>query len=533
MSSYSESSSYGARRSFDIPHEGHLHRSSSSTTIHDSPSRKYGGVIGQLATYGTLNGPRVKHALDSDLDLAGLVDGERLGDTFEGLPVEEEQIKKFPKKLRPYYENMSRIRDHYQEVDELLSSALPSTIAEAFRPNQITVRVEDDADYTFPQRGRGHSAPVIIVQKHSGSVSEVKTKRGNSRDRSRSRARSERIEPIDLAEDEPLLPASQEREEKREKRNSLALNVNFGVNIILLLAKGLAVLSSSSVSLVASFVDAFLDFISTLIIFVSNVAMGHKGDRHKYPAGKKRFEPLGVLIFSVTMIASFVQVFIESFQRVLAARKGDVEVAELSWFGIGTMVATIVIKGIIWFWCSSMPSTAIRALAQDAENDVFFNIMSLGFPWLGGLLKWNLLDPIGGMVLSSYIIWQWCLTLHENFTNLSGKAADGGEVTRILYLVSRFKPVLQISYCEIYHIGDELIAEVDVVLPQTSTLHYAHDATETLQGLIESLEGVARAYVHADYSSENPAQHKVASSEVKKTKPENGVRRMSTVEETR
>ena len=54
-------------------------------------------------------------------------------------------------------------------------------------------------------------------------------------------------------------------------------------------------------------------------------------------------------------------------------------------------------------------------------------------------------------------------------------------MTRILYLVSRFKPVLQISYCEIYHIGDELIAEVDVVLPQTSTLHYAHDATETLQ----------------------------------------------------
>lgn len=71
--------------------------------------------------------------------------------------------------------------------------------------------------------------------------------------------------------------------------------------------------------------------------------------------------------------------------------------------------------------------------------------------------------------------------LTQRMDIVSGKAADGGEVTRILYLVSRFKPVLQISYCEIYHIGDELIAEVDVVLPQTSTLHYAHDATETLQ----------------------------------------------------
>lgn len=99
---------------------------------------------------------------------------------------------------------------------------------------------------------------------------------------------------------------------KSPSRNAILANpnpaVNFGVNIVLLLAKGLAVLSSSSVSLVASFVDAFLDFISTLIIFISSVAMGHKGDRHKYPAGKKRFEPLGVLIFSVTMIASFVQV---------------------------------------------------------------------------------------------------------------------------------------------------------------------------------------------------------------------------------
>lgn len=70
-----------------------------------------------------------------------------------------------------------------------------------------------------------------------------------------------------------------------------------------------------------------------------------------------------------------------------------------------------------WVWCSSIPSTAVRALAQDAENDVLFNILSLGFPWLGTLLGWNMLDPIGGMVLSAYIIWQWCQTLHENFIN--------------------------------------------------------------------------------------------------------------------
>ncbi len=74
------------------------------------------------------------------------------------------------------------------------------------------------------------------------------------------------------------------------------------------MSKGLAVLSSSSISLVASFVDSALDFLSTLIILGTSLAMGRKSERHHYPAGKRRFEPLGVLIFSVAMIASFVQV---------------------------------------------------------------------------------------------------------------------------------------------------------------------------------------------------------------------------------
>lgn len=51
------------------------------------------------------------------------------------------------------------------------------------------------------------------------------------------------------------------------------------------------------------------------------------------------------------------------------------------------------------------------------EYTVLFNIMSLFFPALGGLLKWRLLDPIGGMVLSAYIIFEWIKTLYENFQN--------------------------------------------------------------------------------------------------------------------
>lgn len=44
-----------------------------------------------------------------------------------------------------------------------------------------------------------------------------------------------------------------------------------------------------------------------------------------------------------------------------------------------TMVATIVIKGIVWVWCSRIPSTAVKALAQDAENDGKFKFQRNSF----------------------------------------------------------------------------------------------------------------------------------------------------------
>jgi len=45
------------------------------------------------------------------------------------------------------------------------------------------------------------------------------------------------------------------------------------------------------------------------------------------------------------MIASFVQVFIESFERAIG-RQGEPAV-ELSWIGMGTMLATIGVKAIL------------------------------------------------------------------------------------------------------------------------------------------------------------------------------------------
>ncbi|KAJ7134326.1 hypothetical protein C8R44DRAFT_770196 [Mycena epipterygia] len=369
----------------------------------------------------------------------------------------DEELKSIKKRsVREFYEHQNEILDGFLEVEEVLTSSLPGKIFGSF------VRQTDGPSVASP-------------------INE------------------------DEAERQPLLSDSESRETKRERADKIALNVNILVNIILLSTKGAAVAFSNSISLLASFVDAALDFLSTLIIWGADFAAKREDHGAKYPTGKKRFEPLGVLIFSVCMIASFSQVLVESVKKLFGEETG--EIGTLSLFGKATMVATIVIKSVIWVWCGRFKSTAIQALAQDAKNDVFFNVFSLIIPWVGEILAIRQLDPLGGALLSLYIIKEWIETLLENFVKLSGRIASRDHHFRILYLISRFKPVLEIAYLEVYHVGDELIVEVDVILPADTSLPYAHDVCEAIQYLIEALDMVSRAYVHLDYNSENPVQH--------------------------
>jgi len=149
----------------------------------------------------------------------------------------------------------------------------------------------------------------------------------------------------------------------------------------------------------------------------------------------------------------------------------------------------------------------MHAIAQDSENDAMFNMISLIFPILGQYLGLGILDPIGGAGLSIYIISEWVSTLADTTDKLTGKVASAQDAGRCLYLVSRFSLVKAISGFEMYHVGDTMVAEVDVVLPMSFKLKEAHDLGEIITYCIESLTGIERAYIHLDYNPSGQSGH--------------------------
>jgi len=285
----------------------------------------------------------------------------------------------------------------------------------------------------------------------------------------------------------PLLPKSHlekgstNDESSSDKRVLLAIQVNMAINVVLLAAKIFVVVLTNSVSLIASTIDSAMDLVSTLIIFFTSRWIAHSDEdtSYNYPTGKRRLEPIGIIVFSVFMQASFIQVLIESIQRLADERQGTVSITKV---GLIIMISTIFIKLVVWFAYRGFKNSSVRALAQDAENDVVFNFFSLLFPVVGTAISWGRMDALGGVILSLYIIIYWGFTLYQQVVNLAGRRASPAAHQRVIYLVTRFSPLVrQIQHVSVYSAGDNQIIETDIIVPADTPLPIAHNVGESIQ----------------------------------------------------
>ncbi|KAK7748710.1 hypothetical protein SLS53_000732 [Cytospora paraplurivora] len=229
----------------------------------------------------------------------------------------------------------------------------------------------------------------------------------------------------------------------------------------------------------------------------------------RFPVGRRRLEPLGILVFSIIMVISFGQILQESIGKLVPS--GVHETVDLGTLAIAAMAATIAVKGTIWFGCIRVKTTQVQALAQDCKTDVYFNTLSLLFPLIGKALDVWWLDPLGAAILSVFIIWDWAGTAFENVSRLSGSLVDDRLFRKVTFLMWRFSPIVEgFKSIKAYHAGDGVWVEVDILLDPYTPLMKSHDIAETLQYCLEGLPEVDRAFVTTDYTYSGPSGHSSA-----------------------
>ncbi|KAK9684092.1 hypothetical protein RND81_10G185900 [Saponaria officinalis] len=303
-------------------------------------------------------------------------------------------------------------------------------------------------------------------------------------------------------------PGSLTQDEMKQlaKSERLAVHISNAANVVLFVAKIYASLQSRSLAVIASTLDSLLDLLSGFILWFTSHAM-KTPNQYNYPIGKKRMQPVGIIVFASVMATLGLQILLESARDLITKSGPKMNHKQEMWM-IGIMVSVTVVKFILMIYCRRFKNEIVRAYAQDHFFDVVTNSVGLATAVLAVRFFWWI-DPTGAILIALYTICTWARTVIENVWSLIGRTAPPEFITKLTYLIwNHHEEIKHIDTVRAYTFGTHYFVEVDVVLPENMLLNQAHNIGETLQEKLEQLPEVERAFVHIDFEYTHRPEHK-------------------------
>eukprot|EP01088_Endostelium_zonatum_P014404 TRINITY_DN3164_c0_g1_i1.p1 TRINITY_DN3164_c0_g1~~TRINITY_DN3164_c0_g1_i1.p1 ORF type:complete len:498 (-),score=110.33 TRINITY_DN3164_c0_g1_i1:9-1502(-) len=289
---------------------------------------------------------------------------------------------------------------------------------------------------------------------------------------------------------------------------SLCVYGTFAINVLLLIIKMFAAISTGSLTVIASALDSFLDLFAGAVLFLTQyLSSRYQSETFSFPGGTSRIEPIGIIIFASTMSVATLQLMLAAVQRLLGGESAS-EI-KLDAISIGIICFTVFAKGSLYIYCSMIKgSESVSALQQDHRNDVVTNSFGLTMAFIAYYKYWWC-DPVGAIAIGFWILSVWVRTGSEQVRMLSGYKADDDFLKQITYLVwNHDERIKAIDTVRAFYMAYKYMVEVDIVLDENMKLKEAHDIGESLQDKIEELESVERCWVHLDYETSHAPEHK-------------------------
>ncbi|KAJ9695571.1 hypothetical protein PVL29_010850 [Vitis rotundifolia] len=288
------------------------------------------------------------------------------------------------------------------------------------------------------------------------------------------------------------------------------MKISNWANIFLLVFKIYATVRSGSLAIAASTLDSLLDLLAGGILWFTHLSMKNI-NIYKYPIGKLRVQPVGIIIFAAVMATLGFLVLIEAVEELIKNEPSEKMTAEKFVWLYAIMLTATVVKLALWFYCRSSGNKIVRAYAKDHYFDVITNIVGLVAAVLGDKFYWWI-DPVGAIILAVYTISNWSRTVIDNAVSLVGQSASPEVLQKLTYLVIRHDPkIKRVDTVRAYTFGALHFVEVDIELPEDLPLKEAHAIGESLQIKIEELLEVERAFVHLDFECDHKPEHSVPS----------------------
>jgi len=274
------------------------------------------------------------------------------------------------------------------------------------------------------------------------------------------------------------------------------------------------VVSTASLAVLASLVDATIDLAAQGVLLYANTLASSGAKGSSYPVGVARLEPVGVIVCAVLMALASGAVIYDSTHTLVHYYPQGPSMEFTNTAAIMLSVV-VVVKIVVWraakFEYEKSNNVSLEALALDNFNDILSNFSALVFASLTrvrGELWW--MDPVGGILISIYIIRSWCMTAIEQVDMLVGKEAHPEFLSTVREMAERHDPGATLDIVRAYHFGPKFLVEVELIMDRQTPLEISHDVGMHLQDQIERMDECERCFVHVDYQHREKDDHDVS-----------------------
>ncbi|RZB50735.1 Metal tolerance protein 4 isoform C [Glycine soja] len=243
------------------------------------------------------------------------------------------------------------------------------------------------------------------------------------------------FDEVDSVESSDCIEESDEEQAQQER----AMKISNYANVALLILKIYATVRSGSIAIAASTLDSLLDLMAGGILWFTHLSMKNI-NIYKYPIGKLRVQPVGIIIFAAIMAT------LEAQETRLSEPMQMYE-----WFS-----SDVCFMNEVKIQLKHLKN----AYLQDHHFDVVTNMVGLVAAVLGDKYYWWI-DPVGAILLAIYTITNWSHTVMENAVSLVGQSAPPEVLQKLTYLVIRHPRIKRVDTVRAYTFGVLYFVEDD------------------------------------------------------------------------
>lgn len=268
-------------------------------------------------------------------------------------------------------------------------------------------------------------------------------------------------------------------------------------NSLVVMLKIVVGIITGSVAILSEAIHSFLDLIAAFIAFIS-VRISKKPADTGHPYGHGKVENLSGTIETILIFAAGIWMIYECVQKLVNPAPVHLPVLGIVVMLAGALINLIVSK-FVKREAEKVNSVAMKSNALHLLTDVYTSLGVAASLLVVTLTEWYILDPIIGMVLAVYIIYEAFKLMKEAFPPLIDTRLSEEEEKTILKIIETFQQeFIEIHDFRTRRSGPQEYIDFHLVVASHVTIKDVHDLCDRIERDITKEFKQAQVMIHPE-----------------------------------